>query len=97
MEEDKPLRERLQDDVLEETPWEALRLHAEKDAVLLLGDVTLIDAGEALALDDATKVAAWLQSGALRRPSDVEKATFEREKSTFEALIVQPWVLIKAS
>lgn len=96
MEEDKPLRERLQDDLLEETPWEALRLHAEKDAVLLLGDgVSLIDAGEALALDDTQKVAAWLKSGALRRPTDDETATFEREKSTFEALIVQPWVLVK--
>lgn len=93
MEDDKTLRERLEEDVLDDTPWEALRLHVQKDAVLLVQNIPLVDAAEAFALDDAAKVSAWLQSGHIRRPTEDEQATFEDERATFQALIVQPWVL----
>lgn len=96
MAEELPLRERLQEDLLESTPWDALRLHAEKGTVLLVHQLDLIDVAEAFALDDAAKVGAWLQSAQVQRPTEAQQASFQKEQRTFRALIVQPWVLIQA-
>lgn len=95
METNKPLREQLQEDLLENTPWDALRLHAEKDAVLLVQNLDLIDVGEAFAQDNTANVSAWLQAGHIRRPTSAEIKAFALEQQEFHALIVQPWVLIK--
>lgn len=95
MDDDKTLRERLEEELLEDTPWAALRLHSEKDTVLLVTGVSLVDAAEAFASDDAARVSAWLESGQLRRLKASEKEQYEKEHPTFNAIIVQPWVLIQ--
>lgn len=96
MDDDKTLRERLEEELLEDTPWAALRLHAEKGTVLIVSDVSLIDAAEAFASDDAARVSAWLENAQLRRLEASEKEQYEEAQPTFNAIIVQPWVLIQA-
>lgn len=96
MADEQPLRERLQEDLLDSTPWEALRLHVEKGTVLLVHQLDLIDVAEAFALDDAATVGSWLESEQIQRPTPAQQASFQEEQRTFRAVIVQPWVLIQA-
>lgn len=95
MDDEKTLRERLEDELLEDTPWAALRLHAEKDVVLVVTGVSLIDAAEAFATDDTERVSEWLKNAQLRRLGAAEKEQHETEKTTFNAIIAQPWVLVQ--
>lgn len=95
MEAEQSIREILEADRLPGTPWDALEIHVDRGAVLLLKEIDLIDAGEAFAKDDTAQVRNWLEQGLLRRPEPEDVARFRDEKPTFEALIVQPWVLVR--
>lgn len=95
MEDEKTLRERLEEEILEDTPWDALRLHAEKGVVLVVGDIELLDAAEALATDDTKQVSAWLNNAQLRRLETSDQEQYEEQKPTFHAIIVRPWVLVQ--
>jgi hypothetical protein len=86
------LRDKLTQDILSAAPWEALRLHAQN--LILVDGVSLVDAGEALAEDDTDTVEAWLEEGALRRPTAEQLEQWDEEEPEFVALIVQPWVLV---
>jgi hypothetical protein len=86
------LRDKLTEDILTAAPWGALRQHTQN--LIIVDGISLVDAGEALALDDADRVEAWLESEVLRRPSAEEFEAWEGEEPDFVALIVQPWVLL---
>ena len=63
------------------------RVHRELDP---------LDAAEAGARDDTSRVAEWLATGRLRKPTDDEtKAWGEAQETAFEFLIVQPFVLAR--
>lgn len=94
MDTEKPLREQLADALFSHTPWDALQNHFDRDAVFLIHGVDLIDVGEALATNATSKVADWIATGALRRPDASDARAFEADKTVFQSLIVQPWVLI---
>lgn len=73
-----------------------LRAHLDRQAVFLVrADVELLDVAEALASDDHGRVKAWLEAGALRRPTDAERASWASEVGRrFAAVPVQPFVLV---
>lgn len=77
------------------TDWRSLGPHHERQALFLVsGGVDLLDAAVAIAGDDTASVAAWLTQGALARPTDDEAARWDGEPdTTFEFLIVQPYVV----
>ena len=76
--------------------WALLAPHAQRNALFLVMDpASLEDAADALAADDKTKVAKWVESGALRRPAAAELKHWESSPVAFTAIIVQPFVLAK--
>jgi len=81
------------------TDWRSLGPHREREALFLVEDgLDLLDAAVAVAGDDTASVAAWLAVGRLRRPTDDEIAAWtEAPDTTFEFLIVQPFVLATRS
>lgn len=74
-----------------------LRAHLDRGAVFLVrGELALIDCALAVATDDTAQVRTWLSNGAMRRPTDEERAQWASEASRrFLAVPVQPYVLIQ--
>lgn len=95
MVEEPTVREKLESEVLTDAPWEALVRHFERDAVFLCRGVDVVEAGLALVNNETRVVQAWIAAGYLRRPTLDEAQAWEESQTTFQALIVQPWVLIR--
>jgi hypothetical protein len=77
--------------------WSDLRAHSNRDAVIVVsGALDLVDAGMALAQNDAPRVERWIESGLLSKPTaaDLERWSIDRA-ARFDALIVAPFVLIR--
>jgi len=77
--------------------WSDLQAHAKRDAVVVVGaGLDLVDAGAALAENDAARVEQWIQSGLLSKPTaaDIERWSIDRA-ARFDSLIVAPFVLIR--
>ncbi len=77
-------------------PWETLLPHAERDALICVSsDLSLVDAGVAIASDDVAKVNEWMSTEKIRKPTKEELDTWNKEPGHFfQFLIVQPYVLI---
>ncbi len=88
------LREKLSSEVTR-VSWAPLASHNERGHFWLLQGVGLVDVGVAVAVDANAEVAAWIQSGQLRRPTEAEIQSWEAQPRAqhFEFLIVQPFVL----
>lgn len=84
---------------LEEGPvvWQDLVAHAQRQGLFLVtGELALLDAAKAIASDDVPRVEAWLQAGALIRPSLEQLQAWDREPDKpFVATVVQPFALAK--
>jgi hypothetical protein len=87
------LREKLAAEIAT-VSWQQLREHAAKDRLFIVGgEIALLDAGVALASDDRVAVEAWIESGALARPSKEQIRSFEGSGASFRFLILSPFVL----
>ena len=77
------------------TDWRSLKPHHERETVFLVDDrLDLLAAAVAVADDDATAIQGWLTSGWLIRPTDDQALGWTDDlDTTFEFLIVQPFVL----
>lgn len=75
-----------------------LGAHLRRDGVLVVdAGVSLLECAVAIAADDRSMVAAWLASGALRRPTDDERAAWPVDEARrWLAAIVRPFVLVQA-
>ncbi len=85
------------DENLEESEWEWLIPHAQRDSVIVVAiELDLLDVGEAIASDKASQVQNWIDEALIAKPSAVQigEWNMQREKR-FETLIVQPFVLVK--
>lgn len=74
-----------------------LRAHLARGAVIVVDpSLDLLDVGAAVARDDKTRVAAWIEAGLLGKPS---LETIERWSKTqgraWVSLVVQPFVLVR--
>ena len=90
------LREKLQQN-LDEAEWEWLIPHVQKDVVILVAEnLDLLDVGEAIASDNILSVQHWIDEQLLAKPTvdQVGEWNFHRNKR-FNALIVEPYVLVK--
>ncbi|MFO0629535.1 MAG: DUF2288 family protein [Polyangiales bacterium] len=74
-----------------------LSAHLQRDVVLVVtAPLALLECAVAIASDDATAVSGWLASGALRRPSPDERASWpEASSRRWLAVVVQPFVLVQ--
>ena len=90
------MRERLQA-ILGDVYWSDLRAHAARDALIVVADeLDILDVGVAVASDDAPLVERWIQAALLTKPTAADLARWPAEPlSTFESLVVAPYVLIR--
>lgn len=90
------LKEKLKTEV-EETDWAPLKQHHDKGSVYIADGIELMDAAVAIAKDKVEFIKVWLESGALRKPSDEEVKTWDADKNTKMAkfIIIQPYVIIE--
>jgi len=90
------LREKLQQN-LDQAEWEWLIPHVQKDAVILVAEnLDLLDVGEAIASDNISSVQHWIDEQLLIKQTvdQVGEWNLNRDKR-FNALIVEPYVIIK--
>ncbi len=83
---------------LDEAEWDWLSPHARRDALLVVDHtLDLVDVGLAIASDNVSSVQGWIQQQLLYKPSPEQLSDWEGNPITrFNALIVQPFVLIQA-
>jgi hypothetical protein len=68
--------------------------HRRRALFFLTPDLDLIEAAMAVARDEATRVSAWVSSGAFRRPTLAELAdACVDPDARYQLVIVQPYVL----
>jgi len=77
--------------------WSDLQAHAKRDALIVVtGSLDILDAGVALAQNDAARVEAWIQAGLLTKPAAAELELWSIDTAArFDALIVAPFVLVR--
>ncbi len=91
------LRQKLSSEI-EEADWNALKVHHEKQAVIVVSDkLDLVSVGIAVANDDTNLVKIWLDNGDIYRPTKEQVDSFESDeyKKMCKFIIVQPFVLIQ--
>ncbi|ERN42671.1 uncharacterized conserved small protein [Rubidibacter lacunae KORDI 51-2] len=84
-------------ETLEPTEWEAIAPHSRRDAVVVVSpSLDMVEVGIAIAEDNVTSVQHWIQIGAIHKPSSGQLTEWNAMPSRrFNALIVQPYVLIQ--
>lgn len=82
---------------LDEAEWDWLKPHVQRDVVVVVDrELDLLDVGVALARDDALSVQQWISKQQLQKPSLEQLADWNADQTKrFQALIVQPYVLVK--
>lgn len=85
----------IKEKILRNAEFDILEPHMRRRTVFVVRNLELVDVGTAVADDESTKVAAWMEDGSLARPTVDEVIRWHESKSKFTVLVVQPFVLIK--
>jgi hypothetical protein len=82
---------------LDEAEWTWLAPHARRDSVIVVEQaLNLVDVGVAIANDDVPSVQHWIDEALIHKPSSAQLADWNLNQSKrFNALIVQPYVLVQ--
>jgi hypothetical protein len=82
---------------LDEAEWNWLKPHVQRDAVVVVDRaLDLLDVGVALARDDVVSVQHWISEQLIRKPSPEQLSDWNSDQTKrFQALIVQPYVLVQ--
>ena len=90
------LRTKLATELLPAT-WASLDTHFRRDALFVVdARASLLDVAVAVAADDRTLVARWIESGVIRRPTLEEASRFAAlDGAPFLSVVVQPFVLVQ--
>ena len=84
---------------LAEVPWQDLIPHAQRDAIIVVTDLLdLVEVGVAIAQDETQRVQRWISEQLIYKPSSEQLSAWNSQpEQAFSALIVQPFVLIRAT
>ena len=84
---------------IDEAVWEWLVPHAKRDVVVVVNEeLDLLDVGVAIARDDVVSVQHWISEKLVYKPLPEQLADWNSNQTKrFQALIVQPYVLVKES
>jgi len=90
------LSERFKTD-LAEVPWKDLRIHLQRDAIIIVADeLDLVETAVAVTDDDKKNIEKWIAAGQLVKPTKEQVETWETElEKPFRVLIVQPFILVQ--
>jgi hypothetical protein len=82
---------------VDEAEWGWLRAHLERGGVIVVAPgLDLVEAGQAIAADDASAVSAWIEAGLLAKPEREQIAVWDAtEGKRLRTLIISPYVLIQ--
>jgi hypothetical protein len=82
---------------LDEAEWNWLSPHARRDSLIVVSQkLDLVDVGVAIAQDDASKVTHWIEEALIQKPSPNQLSDWnQNQMKRFNALIVQPYVLVQ--
>lgn len=82
---------------LDEARWDWLIPHVKRDVVVVVTqELDLLDVGVAIAQDDTLSVQHWISEQLLHKPFPEQLADWNSNQTKrFQALIVQPFVLVK--
>lgn len=82
---------------LDEAEFDWLKPHIQRDVVVVVHQqLDLLDVGAAIARDDVLAVQHWISEQLLHKPLAEELADWNNNQTKrFQALIVQPYVLVK--
>ena len=76
--------------------WHELQKFYAAGAVIeVVAGLDLVEVAYAFAVDDKTKVGAWLQGNQVRRVDDVLASTWYQQNAELWAVVVSPWVLVQ--
>ena len=92
------LRTQLAESV-DEAEFEWLKPHIRRDVVVVVNsELDLLDVGVAIASDDVSSVQHWIDEQLVHKPFPDQLADWNSDQTKrFQALIVQPYVLVKES
>ena|SRR4028119_1771445 len=84
---------------IDEAELEWLKPHIQRDVVVVVNpQLDLLDVGVAIARDDVLSVQHWIGEQLLHKPFPEQLADWNSDQTKrFQALIVQPYVLIQES
>lgn len=93
---EKNLREQLTE-LLDEAELEWLKPHIQKDVVIIVvPDLDILDVGMAISSDNTQSVQHWISEQLLVKPSsDILSRWNSNPTQKFQALIVQPYILVQ--
>lgn len=82
---------------IDEAELDWLKPHIQRDVVVVVNpELDLLDVGVAIANDDTLSVQHWISEQLLHKPLPEQLADWNSsETKRFQALIVQPYVLVK--
>lgn len=82
---------------IDEAELDWLKPHIQRDVVVVVNpELDLLDVGVAIANDDTLSVQHWISEQLLHKPFPEQLANWNSdENKRFQALIVQPYVLVK--
>lgn len=85
--------------MVDEAEWEWLIPHVQRDAVVIVDpNLDLVDVGVAIASDNVTAVQRWISEQLIHKPTSDQLTDWSSDRShRFNALIVQPYVLVQDS
>lgn len=76
--------------------WEYLKPHFKTGALIYVDPcLSITEVGQALSDDDTHKIQAWLKTGDLVKPSEPHAQWWQKNKESFIALVVSPFVLMQ--
>lgn len=77
--------------------WQNLLPHAARDSIVVVNPgLDLVEVGVAVATDNVSFVQRWISEALITKPTVEQLEDWERDRSRqFQALIVQPYVLIQ--
>ena len=89
-------RERFEKD-LAEVDWRSLRIHMQRDVLILVADqLDLVEVACQVTADAATLIAGWIENGLLLKPSAEQLVCWETElDKPFKMLIAAPYILLQ--
>ncbi len=84
-------------EAVDEAEWNWLAPHARRDSVIVVKrELDLLDVGVAIANDDVSLVQGWIEGNLIHKPSSTQLSDWNLDQSKrFNALIVQPYVLVQ--
>lgn len=85
--------------MIDEAEWDWLIPHVQRDAVVIVdANLDLVDVGVAIANDDVSAVQHWISEQLIQKPTPEQLSDWGNDRShRFNALIVQPYVLVQDS